>query len=583
MLDRNNVDVFLSGVVLCVGAALLLLGDGIKMLTVGVSLVLINLLYILIRRSASEELAGADRIEYLRLSVDPRLIYICYALAFSVAVLRSPLVVGANSYLYAALVTGLVVLLLLATLSSEVPRVPLLLMIIATAILVRGAIHFQFETPPGIDAVVTHYPAILMTFESHSIQSPSYYEVFFTSQLRAVLGMFVLDVTARDAAYLTLFLPQAISVLFVYLVGRQFSKPLAGVSALFVGVVAFHIPYGAYRIPQSTSITLLPLLLYLIFFSERNWRRYVVLFVLFLAFFLTHNISPWILFGFAAVWAAIEFVLGRFSFESHFENVPIYLLFSFSAIKLWYIVVSEYTYNVGRLVNVVSFLLGASSFGGVPTASRTGGSGEFVFLLFASTYLVVGCVLAFVVLFGVHELLVGRATETRSAWLFAIGLIWGLFGATLLFGPNVGIERASGALSVIIAPVIVLFVKHIYGSSGRWRNVAIILAIVSLVAFTSVIHPRANVGDTFRTEQVALTTDEVSGLQFSETYTRGYSTDDYTGSFRWYVGDNGRLRPEGGGEWQLDRIRVANATAVPQDVIYDSAGAKIRSNRSSPN
>jgi hypothetical protein len=509
----------------------------------------------------------ADRSDSeITLPVRTKSLYVLSFCLLASTVLLSPIGWTNDKWIFDILFSILTLVTAILSIDSKTSEYGRIISLLSLAIVVRFVLYYQYPTPAGFDSVIAHIPAILDTLDLGYITSPSYYELFFVSQLRTVSYMIIADITIKNGLFIGLYLSEGLSILFVYLfLRRPFPQTVASLASIVVAVSPFHIIYGATRIPQSTSVALVPLLLFTIFYLTGRRGKSVSLLV-FVVILLCHNITPWVLIFFGVILYLLEYLprdLSQSPVMPSLRRQKIgYLLITFLSIKMYYIFISEYYYNVGRISNIIAFILGYKSFGGVPTASDTTSVGvNYIFLRFASVYLFISIFVAiggFLLLSRIEK----RKLASIDSWLITGAIFWGIFAVTTLFGPNYGTERISASALILLSPVIALVFQNILKIKGSKLKISVVVILLITASFIGAVHPRSNVGGDYRTERIALTSEEVSAITWSSKKHNNIHTDQYASNYDWLI--KGDLQPTGSPSSisgiYMDRFEYASST-----------------------
>lgn len=454
-----------------------------------------------------------------RLDLSNKYLSISFLLSFTLAILFSPIGINTNYILFYCFITASSLIIFLQILWTTTPDSFVLLEIIALSGIIRASPYYTFPTIPGSDTNNTHVPTILESIEQGFLYSPgSYYEAFPISHLRVITTMFITDIGLKDGIFLGLYLPTSLGLLFVFLFLRHLYNNKAGLlGMLFLAVLAFHIPYGFNRIPQATTVTLLPLFLYLIF---RYRERYLILLlVTFAAILFSHNSTVWVILFFFTGFLLMKLLWNVISSKEidQLSTVPIIFIFIMAIGKFQHIFISDFTHNIMRIVRIISYAVGyrthAVQVGTEPTGP---GAGEYIFFLFSAPYLLMAFILTLASLYIFDNLVVRQRSHFEFIWLIPLGIMWTVGGLLFITGAPHS-TKVFAAMSILALPM----VYKVFELLNNHKTVAIALFMVLLVVsitMSGTLFPRANADDHVRSDRSAINQPEEQTIEYADNF-----------------------------------------------------------------
>jgi len=393
--------------------------------------------------------------------------------------------------------------------------------ILLLSVLVRGTIFSQYPSIPGVDAVHTHAPTVLLTLSEGTITSPSYYGSFPISHLRAVTGALLSSANLKRSMYFFVYLPQAASVLFVYVFVRTFwGKEPALIACIFIATTSFNILYGFRRFPQATSVALLPILLFTL--SNDAYRDRILSVLLFGAILLAHNAPSWLILIFLSLLLPLEYIVRRGKHKQMILSGALLFVTLFGVMKLEYIWVSDYYNNIGRIVNTILSALGIRSLETLPTRSTGPGEYRFALLRFSSSHIMLSTVFYFLFLRYLKKGLQWRkgiSIDQREIkiiiWYLPVAMLWALAGYVLISNAPKNTKMFS-VLGVLAAPLLYWFLERFRRFDSLGPAVLVVFLLVFSISLVGVTHPRSNVSEFNRPGEIALTQEELNTIAFTD-------------------------------------------------------------------
>jgi len=519
------------------------------------------------------------------------IVHISIFALITIASVFSPSSSEYNPLIYYSLVSISAGLIIVSVMTEFTKTKIILLEIILLSVLIRGSIFFQFPSIPGNDAPVNHVPAIIRTLESGTYISSTYEEGFPISHLRVVIGALMTGTELKLSLYGLLFLPQALGIGLVYVfIRRIWQIERALVAAAMLCVASFSIVYGFRRIPQTTTVTLLPVLLLSLSFKSRRMKLITI--SIFTTIILSHNASPWIITFFITSIATIERGLNAIGikWETHLANTVV-LIVTFITVKFSHIFVSGYQNNIGRLYLIIKASSSSTSEGTTSAATSTAifaaTSSDYTYALlrFSSTHIIIVSILVFLFYVylerGVRYFYYNKVSETNSPneifWYVPVTILWVAAGY-LLVSDSPGNTKIFASLAILTAPLLYDFILHLFENKRSFIYVSIAFLIVASVTFSGVVHPRSNVDDFNRPGQNAINEEKIAALEFSKKLPNDARMEAPSPVYRYqYKTSSELIRPSQGFENQYILDLCQLRSGLNQSRIYHASGTCIRS------
>jgi uncharacterized membrane protein len=212
-------------------------------------------------------------------------------------------------------------------------------------------------------------------------------------------------------------------------------------------------------------------------------------------------------------------------------------------IKIGYIQVSGYFHNIGRLRNLLLFVLGRYQGEGVSAASSASGY-EFALLRFSSTQLLLTAMLVFIFLFYLEKLSrekIDKSTKYGMIWYVPVVLLWAISGF-LLTSEAPGNTKIFASVSILMSPLIYDFVLGITRSHRKKIRVGILIFLLISVAFVGITYPRSTVDSFNRPAQNAIDHTETAALEFTNQMPESTTVGVYLPVHRYEWRTNSELR-----------------------------------------
>lgn len=136
--------------------------------------------------------------------------------------------------------------------------------ILVIAVLLRASAYYQFPGTAGYDAFAEINNAAQLVANGHNGTFMGNYQYYPIANYFTAAASYLTGLGLRDS-YFVLGVAEAISAVFVFLVGRRFFGERTGLlAALMVAVLDWHILWGFYIKAMSLGITLVALSLFLV-------------------------------------------------------------------------------------------------------------------------------------------------------------------------------------------------------------------------------------------------------------------------------------------------------------------------------
>jgi hypothetical protein len=180
---------------------------------------------------------------------------------------------------------------------------------------------------------------ILAYYNPHDPSAYNGYAYFPFMHLIIMATQLVDSVSPKDSLFLSIGLIYIASTIFIFLLGKDLVNTKVGLlSALFVSICQFNISWGAWLIPTSLGIGILPMLLWLVLKNKLNSRYVLLLLIMAFTLILTHTLSSFIT---ACVFVLILVAVGIFKWQNKTDTEKMYigpsfvLLFCVSMLAWW--------------------------------------------------------------------------------------------------------------------------------------------------------------------------------------------------------------------------------------------------------
>ncbi len=250
--------------------------------------------------------------------------------------------------------------------------------ILVIAILLRASAYYQFPSLAGYDAIAEADSLAQLLANGHIGEFMKGYEYYptahyFAASVSLTTGLGVMD------SFFMLGIAEALSLVFVFLIGRHFFNARIGLlAALIMAVFDWHIIWGFYVKAMTLSIALLPMVIFLIMASLKNRRlTFVILGMLIMALIiLTHTFTTAVLAVILFIGWVMFMLLRQVSSDEAIRppvSLTIALLFGCATLAYW-MYVSGFTQYIANTISY-AFTIDADS---VPVVALTMNTAEDV-------------------------------------------------------------------------------------------------------------------------------------------------------------------------------------------------------------
>lgn len=249
-----------------------------------------------------------------------------------------------------------------------------LLKVIIVGILLRASAYYQFSGLVGYDTVaeITFSEQLISTgFIGDYMGAYQYYPIahILTVSISQIAGLNIAD------SFFVLGLIEVISLIFIFLIGKQlFSSKTGLMAALILAVFDWHILWGFYIKAMTLGIALVPVILFLII-GARHEKKFIYTILSILMLFLvilTHTFVTASLLVILLVGWLVSLVLKHGSSDNvlidNYERpimLETVLLLGFTTIAYWLYVSGFYSYvsyAVNYALSIDSTIIIASAF-----------------------------------------------------------------------------------------------------------------------------------------------------------------------------------------------------------------------------
>jgi hypothetical protein len=312
-----NLDVILSCALILLGTVLFGIGlapDRFQMEQAGLILVLAPAVYLLYRKRLNSVSAAIETAVFpLDAGLVKRLHILVFALfTVSICIINRHVYVRPLSFLVVtAAISGIIAAIVCGSV-KEVTDYLTLAEIFGLGLLLRASLFYQFPTLYASDPVLHAGWIENLAVLGHVAAFMQGYQSFPLMHIFSVMVMDLTSLLVKDTLFIT-GVGDIISLFFIFLIIRQFFNDKVGMLALLLLMVStWHIAYDFLDIPQTSTIALLNILIYLLFckkeagFKKDFFCRAMAIAIL-IAIVLTHTIGSFAaLIILVSIWLAVQ-------------------------------------------------------------------------------------------------------------------------------------------------------------------------------------------------------------------------------------------------------------------------------------
>lgn len=267
------------------------------------------------------------------------------------------------------------------------------------------------------------------------------------------------------------------------------------------------------------TMSLLPLLLFTL--ARLESRAHVLSITFFSAILLAHNAPPWILIFFLVLIVPLEYVTERNTKTEMFPAKSLLIVGVFIILKLEYIWISEYYYNVSRIFKTFLTIVGIQSMEMLPTQSSQSAEYRYSLLRFSSTHILLSAVFYFLFLQYIKRLFQwfnGFDLNYREVrfinWYLPVAVLWAGVGYTLIFAAP-RYTKMFAIFGVLASPLIYDFLDGFRNIGSQKTAIFMVFMLMFSLSFTGIVHPRSNVSEFNRPDKIAATQGELNMIEFA--------------------------------------------------------------------
>ena len=485
----NNADVKLSFFFMAAGSILLALSltmmDSLLIVQVAVTLVMASAIYLLLRWARRRKQAEANydndkEEEEQHVSLFPSCVNQMLDIAFWGLLIAAMFMLTQGVYArplaFLLLTSGMAAVLAVQVFDGRNTGY-CLFKIVIIGILLRASAYYQFPSIIGSDSVVELNSFRQLLESGHLGDFMGSYQNYHTAFLFNASASYITGLEGKDA-YFVLAVIEVVSLLFVYLIGKDvFNSKVGLLAALLVILMDWHIFWGFWGKAMTLSIAWLPMLLYVVL---EGWRRRgslrfsLISIVLLFIIILTHPFASAIVLAVIATFWVVFFLNNVILKKQEYGQPVSWALFllAFCATLAYWMYVSRSSLNYIGYAIEYAFSFDAGSIAkyelGLSPAVLNWQKLPMLLLVFFS---IVGCI----VVFNIKKL--DRKTVSRINYALVSGAIV-LLALVLFYMPTFGALESMRwfvFMGIILAIPAAKGLLSIIGKNAWWGIVLFLL------------------------------------------------------------------------------------------------------------